>query len=75
DPGAHRLHAIVTTPWLHFKDDVSIEIRSKDDTRSELLVKSASRTGRADYGANLRHILDLVHRIDTQVRTGAKSDE
>ncbi len=67
DPGAHRLHAVVTTPWLRFKDDVSIEIRATDDGTSELWVESRSRTGRADYGANLKHVLDLVQNIDARV--------
>jgi len=70
DPGAYRLHAVVTTPWLGFKDDVAIEIRAQDDTRSQLFVKSTSRTGRADYGANLRHIQDLLQRIHPQTVRG-----
>lgn len=64
DPGAYRLHAVVTTPWLRFQDDVVVEIRSAGEAKSWVFAKSTSRKGRADYGANLRHILDLMDRLD-----------
>lgn len=67
-PGAHRLHAVVTTPWLRFKDDVVVEIRAVDDQQSALFIKSESRVGRADYGANLRHILDLMHNVEQKLQ-------
>lgn len=43
------LHAEFTTSWLRFRDDVEFEI---DAVASILHVRSASRVGRSDLGAN-----------------------
>jgi uncharacterized protein (DUF1499 family) len=55
-PGAHvvkesedYLHAEFTTPWLMFTDDVEFWF---DRKASVLHVRSASRMGRKDFGAN-----------------------
>jgi len=63
DRGTHRLHAVVTTPLLHFKDDFHVTIES-DRAGSTLTLLSRSRIGRADYGTNLSHILAFKNAFE-----------
>ena len=65
-PNDCRYHAVVTTPLLGFKDDVSIGVEAVGDSSSRLIVVSGSRVGRGDLGANIRHVLDLVRTIEEQ---------
>lgn len=58
DPAAHRLRAVVESRLLRFKDDVEIQLRLGDHG-TEVHIRSSSRVGRGDFGANSRHIMDL----------------
>ncbi len=58
------LDVIVTTSLLRFKDDIKIRIVAVSNDRSSLHIRSQSRIGRADYGANLGHILTLQRKIE-----------
>ena len=53
-----RLEAIDTTTWFGFKDDVVVRVRALDGERprSQVDVRSVSRIGRSDLGANARRI-------------------
>ena len=63
----HRLKAVVTTPLFKFKDDVEIRLTlAADDSGTEVHIRSSSRVGRADFGANTRHILDLLATLERQ---------
>ena len=62
DPAKFRLHAVVTTSMMRFKDDVNITV-SALDSGSSLSARSASRVGRADFGANLSHIIKLQRAL------------
>lgn len=53
-----RVTAEAVTPLLRFRDDVEVEVRPAAQG-SRVHIRSASRMGRADFGANLRHVLDL----------------
>ncbi len=55
DPGAKTLEAVATTYLFYFKDDVIIQIRSMD-TGSAVHMRSKSRVGIGDIGANARRI-------------------
>jgi uncharacterized protein (DUF1499 family) len=55
DPEAGRLEATDTTRWYGFKDDIVIRVRS-DGAGSRIDVRSLSRVGRSDLGANARRI-------------------
>lgn len=55
---AETLNAVVSTSLLRFKDDVQVTL-AKHDEGVRVDVRSASRIGRSDMGANQRHILDL----------------
>ena len=50
------LEAIDTTFWFRFKDDVVVRVRAIGASRSRLDVRSKSRVGRGDLGANARRI-------------------
>jgi len=63
DPAQHRVHAEITTPLLRFVDDLHVTVNPD----STLDIRSKSRKGRADYGANLGHILDLTNTLDKLV--------
>jgi uncharacterized protein (DUF1499 family) len=58
------LHAEVRTPWLGFGDDLSAEVIGSGKGQSKLHVRSASRVGRADLGANAGHILRLYEAVE-----------
>jgi uncharacterized protein (DUF1499 family) len=67
DESAHRITVVVTTPILLFKDDMVINIRSlkcmNDAVVSALDVRSSSRIGKGDFGANAGHIQQLVQAV------------
>ncbi len=65
DPGRYYLHAVVVTPLLKFKDDVEVYlVPAREGT--ELHIRSSSRVGKGDLGANTRHILDLLATLGRQ---------
>lgn len=59
DDQAGTVHAEVVTRWLRFTDDVRVALREAGHGRVEARVRSASRIGRGDLGANARHVMDL----------------
>ena len=64
NPAQLELAAVVTTPLLRFRDDVKVKILPTDDAGVvQLLVRSQSRVGRGDLGANTRHLLDLYDAL------------
>jgi hypothetical protein len=63
DTATGELHAVVSTPWLGFKDDVRAVVEPSDNL-TRLQVTSRSRIGRADYGANAGHIIALYEALE-----------
>lgn len=59
DVAAASVQAEVVTPWLRFTDDVQARLLPAADGLLEARVRSASRVGRGDLGANTRHVIDL----------------
>ncbi|MDP3542679.1 MAG: DUF1499 domain-containing protein [Elusimicrobiota bacterium] len=55
DAAARVIEAVATTGALRFKDDVVIEVRP-NGTGSAVHVRSKSRVGRSDFGANAERI-------------------
>lgn len=51
-------HFECRTPWLGFRDDLHIELRNRD-----LALRSCSRLGYSDFGANRRRIETLRTRL------------
>jgi len=61
-----RIEATATTRWFGFKDDVVIRIRDHDDG-SELDIRSKSRVGGSDVGANAERIRQFRDRLETRL--------
>lgn len=62
DAATGRLEATQTTRWFGFKDDVVVRIRP-DGKGSRVDVRSVSRVGRSDVGANARRIRMFLDRL------------
>jgi uncharacterized protein (DUF1499 family) len=57
-----RLEAVAVTPVLRFRDDVVVRLRdAPGGTRVD--IRSASRIGRRDFGANARRVRLFVDRL------------
>jgi uncharacterized protein (DUF1499 family) len=55
DPAAGRIEAVATTFWFGFKDDVTVRV-TPQGAASRIDVRSRSRVGRGDAGANAERI-------------------
>lgn len=69
DLADHRIEFVATTPLLRFKDDVVIEVRPGSKDSCVIEVRSKSRLGRSDLGANERRIQHLFDLIDAKLRS------
>lgn len=64
DESAGRIEAVVTTRWFGFKDDVVIRITSVG-AGSRVDMRSKSRLGRSDAGANAHRIQEFLARLES----------
>ena len=62
EAGEGRIEATATTPWVGFKDDVVIRIRT-DGPETLVDVRSKSRVGRGDMGVNAKRIRAFRDRL------------
>ncbi len=62
DSAAGRIEATVTTTWFGFKDDVVVRIRTRE-AGARIDVRSVSRVGRSDVGANAARIARYTARL------------
>jgi uncharacterized protein (DUF1499 family) len=58
-----RIEAVATTFFYGFKDDVVIRIRAQGPDQALVDVRSASRVGRSDVGANAKRIRRFLVRL------------
>lgn len=68
DASEGRIEATATTPLLRFKDDVVIRVRPAGDG-ARLDIRSASRVGRSDLGANARRIRGFFEKLHNCLKT------
>lgn len=61
-PEDSRIEATATTAWFGFKDDVVIRI-TPSGSGSRVDVRSVSRVGRSDLGANARRIAEFLRQL------------
>lgn len=61
------LHAVATTRLWRFKDDVEVWVKTTEDGGSALYLRSASRIGTADFGANTARIVRLRQQIEQRL--------
>lgn len=59
DATSLRIEAVAETPTLKFKDDLVIEIRAAAGGGSEVHMRSRSRVGKGDLGANAKRIVNF----------------
>lgn len=57
-----RIEAVATTRWFGFKDDVVIRVAAAGGG-SRIDVRSKSRVGRSDLGANARRVQDFLTTV------------
>jgi uncharacterized protein (DUF1499 family) len=62
DPAQGRIEATATTFWFGFKDDVVVRI-TQEGNGSRVDVRSLSRIGRSDVGANARRVRDYLAKV------------
>lgn len=62
DPGRMTVEAVDRTPWFGFEDDVVIRVRPASGI-SRVDIRSVSRVGRSDLGANARRIRAYAERL------------
>jgi uncharacterized protein (DUF1499 family) len=62
DTAEGRIEATATTPWVGFKDDVVIRIRTRS-AETLVDVRSKSRVGRGDMGVNAKRIRKFRDRL------------
>jgi uncharacterized protein (DUF1499 family) len=63
DPTGGRIEATATTLWFGFKDDVVVRIRPDGANSSRIDVRSVSRVGRSDVGANAARIRKYLRLV------------
>jgi len=66
-PAEGRLEATDTTRWFGFKDDVVVRVVSIPEG-SRVDVRSVSRIGRSDLGANARRIRGFLAALSVRAR-------
>ena len=63
DSPSGRLEATDTTTWFGFKDDIVVRIRPEASGGSRIDVRSVSRVGESDVGANAKRIREFLARL------------
>ena len=67
DAEKKEIQAVVTTKVWGFKDDVTVQTQPAQPTGTVLWIRSVSRVGKGDLGANTRHVMDLVEAVNAIV--------
>jgi hypothetical protein len=64
DESVGTIEAVATTRWFGFKDDVAIRVRASG-AGSRVDMRSKSRVGRSDAGANAERIRQFLHALQS----------
>lgn len=62
DPEQGEIEAVATTFWFGFKDDIIVRLRAADGG-TRLDIRSVSRVGVVDIGANAERIVEIIKRV------------
>jgi uncharacterized protein (DUF1499 family) len=62
-PADGRLEATDTSDWFGLQDDVVVRIRPEGASGSRIDIRSKSRVGQSDFGANARRIRAFSERL------------
>jgi uncharacterized protein (DUF1499 family) len=71
EPEAWRIEASQESFWMRFTDDVSIRV-SPDRTGSRIDVRSLSRQGRGDFGANAARVTAYLDALKARLGANAR---
>ena len=63
DPARGMLEATATTFWFGFEDDVAVRVRPAESGGAVVDVRSVSRVGVGDLGANANRIRAFLMRL------------
>ena len=64
DPVAGRIEATETSFWFEFKDDVMIRVLPEGEAGARIDIRSTSRVGLSDLGANAKRVSNLLDDIE-----------
>jgi uncharacterized protein (DUF1499 family) len=62
-PAEGRLEAVDITDWFGLEGDIVVRIRAEGTTGSRIDIRSKSRLGESDFGANARRIRAFMERV------------
>jgi len=62
-PTDGRLEAVDTTDWFGLQDDIVVRVRAEGTTGSRIDIRSKSRLGESDFGANARRIREFTEQL------------
>jgi len=62
DPAQGRIEATATTFWFGFKDDIVVRVAA-DGSGSRVDVRSLSRIGKSDVGANAKRVREYLAKV------------
>ena len=63
DPERGEIETVATTFWFGFKDDLVVRLR-ETDAGTRMDVRSVSRVGVVDLGANAERIFEIIDRVE-----------
>jgi uncharacterized protein (DUF1499 family) len=63
DAASGRIEATDTTAWFGFKDDIVVRVRADAQGASRVDVRSVSRVGRSDLGANAARVRKYLAKL------------
>ncbi len=63
DAPTGRIEATDTSSWFGFKDDIVVRVRPDPSGGSRVDVRSASRVGHSDIGANAERVREFLRRL------------
>jgi hypothetical protein len=72
ESGVGRIEATSRTLIMGYTDDVIVQIKG-DDAHATVDVRSVSRYGLTDFGANAKHIRKLFGEVNTALEKGEKT--
>jgi uncharacterized protein (DUF1499 family) len=70
DARTGTIRAEARTLLWRFTDDVVVRVSLDDGGMTRVDVRSSSRVGRGDLGANARRVARFLHRVDRRLRAG-----
>ncbi|SDF88618.1 Protein of unknown function [Limimonas halophila] len=74
DAEARRIEATAETFWFGFRDDVAVRVTAREDGGSRIDVRSASRVGVSDLGANAKRIREFLAGVQERLPGAAPAE-